>query len=241
MRRWSGLLVLLGALPVSAEPWEATVSLEAARSEIVYVYLAGVVRDVTVEVGDRVRAGDTLAWLEDEALQLQAESVRLAHQQAQRWLMRVRVLHPQGGLSTVELEELEMKAVTAHLRYQQVQLDLARTVLIASMGGILAACHIHPGLATSPRMAAFHIIDPEDLQAELFVPADQLEGIRKGHAVTARAQQLKQPLAGRLILVSPIVDPASGTCRALARFPQAGQLLRPGSVVRVQVDRTRIK
>ena len=241
MKRWSGVLLALSVVSAGAEPWEATVTLEAARSEIVYVYLAGVVRDVTVEVGDRVSAGDTLAWLDDEALQLQAESVRLADQQAQRWLSRVRVLHPQGGLSTVELEELEMKAVTAHLRYQQVQLDLARTVLTASMDGILAACHIHPGMATSPRMAAFHIIDPEDLQAELFVPADRLNGIHKGHAVTARAASLHQPLPGRLILVSPIVDSASGTCRVLARFPNAGQQLRPGSVVQVQVDRTRIK
>ena len=236
--KWSGLVILLGALPVQSEPWEATATLEAARSEIVYVYLASVVRDVTVEVGDRVSAGDTLAWLADEALQLQAESVRLADQKAQRWLQRVRLLHPQGGLSTVELEELEMKAVTAHLRYQQVQLDLARTVLTASMEGIVAERHVDPGLATAPRMAAFRIIDPQDLQAELFVPADQLNGIRKGHAVTARAASLHQPLAGRLTLVSPTVDAASGTCRVLARFPQAGQKLRPGSVVRVQVGRT---
>ena len=239
MRWWIGLLMLLSALPVSAgaEPWEATATLEAARSEIVYVYLASVVRDVTVEVGDRVRAGDTLAWLDGEALRLQAESVRLAHQQAQRWLSRVRSLHPQGGLSTVELEELEMKAVTAHLRYQQVQLDLARTILTASMEGIVAERHVDPGMATSPRMAAFRLIDPQDLQAELFIPADQLGEIRKGHVVTARAASLHQPLPGQLTLVSPTVDPASGTCRVLARFPNAGQQLRPGSVVRVQLNK----
>ena len=266
MSLWSALLVLLGLSPAQAEPspaasaeadgvpslaeartaaprdagpWQATVTLEAARTEVVYAQLAGIVRRVAVGVGDSVAAGDTLALLQDQDLRLSAESAALAFQRAQRRWDRARRLHAKGGLSTQELEGLEYTVQTARIRWQQARLDLGRTVLTASMAGVVSECHVQVGVATTVRMHAFRIIDPVDLQAEVFLPADRMTGLRRGQTVTARSPTLQQPLVGELVRLSPFVDPASGTCRAVVLFRGAGDRLRPGSVVQVEVGRGR--
>ena len=262
MSLWSAFLVVLGLSPAQAEqplagsaeaapslaearaaaprdagPWQATVTLEAARTEVVYAHLAGIVRRVAVGVGDSVAAGDTLAVLHDQDLRLSAESAALALQRAERRWERARPLHAKGGVSTQELEGLEYAAQSARIGWQQARLDLGRTVLTASMAGVVSECHVHVGVATTVRMHAFRIIDPVDLQAEVFLPGDRMTGLHRGQTVTARSPTLRQPLVGELVRLSPFVDPASGTCRAVVLFRGAGDRLRPGSVVQVEVGR----
>ena len=266
MSLWSAFLVLLGLSPAQAEPslaaaaepapavaeahaaaprnagpWQATVTLEAARTEVVYAHLAGIVRRVAVGVGDSVAAGDTLALLHDQDLRLSAESAALARLRAERRWERARRLHGKGGISTQELEGLEYTAQTARIRWQQARLDLGRTVLTASMAGVVSECHVQVGVATTVRMHAFRIIDPSDLRAELFLPADRVGGLRRGQPVRARAPALPESLAGELVRLSPFVDPTSGTCRAVVLFRGAGDRLRPGSVVQVEVGRDRAR
>ena len=265
MSLWSAFLVVLGLSPAQAEPspaaaaeealvadardavptgaasWQTTATLEAARAEVVYAQLAGIVRRVAVGVGDSVAAGDTLALLHDQGLRLSEQSAELALQRAERRWERARPLHAKGGVSTQELEGLEYAAQSARIGWQQARLELGRTVLTASMAGVVSECHVQAGVATTVRMHAFRIIDPSDLRAELFLPGDRMTGLRRGQEVHARSPMLPEPLVGELVQLSPFVDPTSGTCRAVVLFRGAGERLRPGSVVQVQVGRDEAK
>ena len=221
------------------DPWTPSATLEAARSAVTYAQLAGFVRDVRVDVAHPVATGDILALLEDQALRLQAESAGLVRQQSERRLSRARQLRAKGGVSAQQLEELEAAARTAHIRWQQARLDLSRAALTAPMDGVVAEVHLAPGMATTARLPAFRIIDPTDLRAELFVPADQLHRVRVGQQVRATAPALpQQPIVGCVARISPLIDPASGRCPVSVLFPGAGRVLKPGAVVQIELQQT---
>jgi multidrug efflux pump subunit AcrA (membrane-fusion protein) len=88
-------------------------------------------------------------------------------------------------------------------------------------------------------MLLFRVIDPEDLKAELFIPADRLSGVRIGQPVVARPDSgPERALEGRIVSLSPVIDPKNGTCRAVALFPGAGKVVRPGTVARISPGET---
>ncbi len=73
-------------------------------------------------------------------------------------------------------------------------------------------------------MLLFTIINPKDLKAELFIPSDQLTEIHLNQPVTASSlADSTKTINGTITHISPVINPESGTCRALAIFPGAGR------------------
>jgi len=214
-----------------------TTTLEPAQSTQVYARLSGVVQHVTVQEGDTVTAGDTLAVLDNTELRLIERSARISYQKAQTQLSRAEQLHAKGGISTQTLESLRYDAGIARIRWQRASLDLDRATILAPRGGVVSERHIHPGDQTTSGLLLFTIIAPDDLKAELFVPADQLNAIHPGLPVTASpVADSTQTIHGTIVHISPVINPQSGTSRALATFPDAGRTIKPGTVARVYLQ-----
>jgi membrane fusion protein, multidrug efflux system len=226
-------LILLLSKSVLSEPIALQSALEAAHSARVFSYQSGILRKVIVQVGDSVAAGDTLALLADETLQLEERGTRLAWNKAQSRLVRVQQLHANGGVSTQDLETLEFEVQAAELFWQKAQMSLAQAVLIAPACGIVAEIYTQEGERISAGQSLLHLIKPRDLKAELFLAADQLE-VSQNDAVVAIGATGER-VEGRITLISPLIDTASGTCRIVAEFPNAGQVFRPGMVVSVEL------
>ena len=227
-------LLLSWVVPALAEPLVMPAALEAAESAWVFALRNGVVQTVRVQVGEHVVQGDTLAWLEDGDLRLEEEAAQLTLQQTEKRLARVRVLHEQGGVSTQDLETLEFAVQTARIRFRKAVTERERAVVHAPLSGVVAEANLTAGERIAAGKTCFRIIDTTDLQAELFVAVDQLADVTLGQAVTAQLPTTPDfRLQGRVVRISPIVDPESGRCAVRVRFPEAGQHLKPGTVVDV--------
>lgn len=231
------VLILLGVAAVQAADLVLTVPLEAAQSAPVHALLAGQVKRIAVEEGKQVVQGDTLIWLDDTELRLTEEEARLAWHKAQNFLDRIVQLKAQASLSRLELEEVQYQAQTTRLHHQRAQLELSRAVILAPLSGQVADLQVQPGSLTSPRQVLCQILGGEDLKASLFLPADRMASVRLHQPVMAwpvTAPALR--LTGRIVRLSPIVDPQSGSCRAEALFPGAGRRIKPGTVASVRLN-----
>lgn len=243
------LVALAGPTPAAAPPARAAASadtlawtapLEAAVSAEVYALTTGPVREVRAHEGDPVARGDTLVVLEAADLRLAVARANLACRRTQGYLDRAGQLHARGGVSTQELETLRYEAEAAQLRLEQAELDLSRTVLCAPMDGQVAACAAQVGRPTAAGQVLLVLIDATDLQADLYLPATQLASVRLHQVVqavpaAAPAAEPGRPMAGRVVHISPILDPHSGQARVRLLFAQAGRHHRPGTLVRVQL------
>ena len=235
-------LLLSWVVPALAEPLVTPAALEAAESALVFALRNGVVRTVRVQVGEPVAESDTLAWLEDGDLRLEEEAAQLTLQQTEKRLARVRVLHEQGGVSTQDLEALEFAVQTARIRFRKAVTERERAVVRAPLSGVVAEVNITVGERIAAGKICFRIIDATDLQAVLFVAVDQLADVTLGQAVTAQLPTASDfRLQGRVIRISPIVDPESGRCAVRVRFPGAGQHLKPGTVVDVTLTKEGVR
>lgn len=218
--------------------------------------LSGVIRRVHVSEGQQVRAGDLLFTLDtrsDEAnvaklrAQIAKDQVLLAD--AQRQLARSRDLLAKNFISqgAVDTSQTAVDSQQANLLADQASLAAAQVPL--SYGQIRAASAGRVGLvpvfagssvqANVTTLATITRIDPIDIAFSLPQSAlpDLLALLKSGQArVEARLPEQAQALEGRLQFVDSVVDAASGTVKAKARFDNREQKLWPGAFVKVSLQ-----
>jgi RND family efflux transporter MFP subunit len=122
--------------------------------------VSGVVKEVYVQVGQRVKKGDKLLALDDTRLRarvMEAEAgmMRVQHEaeEADREFKRAEELYERGVSSTTEFDAAKLRhaRATANAREAEAQLIIARknlddTVLKAPFDGIVRAREAEPGM-----------------------------------------------------------------------------------------------
>ena len=209
-------------------------ALAQAVSATVYARQSGIVDRVFVEPAQSVAAGDTLALLEEGLLGLRCQLDAMHRDELQTRLGHVRRLAKQGMISAYERDRLEHEATRADLSYREAVLSLSRLVLTAPVSGIVSHVQVEPGAPVSTGQPCFLLVDPTDLQVELPIPMDRLGQVRVDQPVTARLEP-SAVLHGRILRLAPVIDPDTGSCLALVRFPAAGRAVLPGSIARITV------
>jgi RND family efflux transporter MFP subunit len=203
----------------------------------------GVVREVLVAEGDRVRAGDLLLRLDDE---VQAARIGLArsaaegdadlrqaqvqHQEAQAVLARTQQAAGRGAATDWEVRQARARVDVAKAaadgaeerrRTEQRRLELelaqaAQLVIRAPFDGVVTRIDTVPGATLTRADRPVTVADLEGLEAVLYVPAQAWAVLRIGQAYPL---VLSAPVGGsveaRLRHMDPVMDAASGRFRAV--------------------------
>lgn len=119
--------VTLEAKPI-ARSSEFVATVRSLRSTTVQPQVDGIVRQVLVRAGDRVRAGQPLLQIDPDKQQANvrtSESQRVAREAdlalAQQQLARMQKLHAAGAVSAAELEQAEAAQKTAEAQLAAIQ------------------------------------------------------------------------------------------------------------------------
>ncbi len=147
-----------------------------------------------------------------------------------------------------DIDALGTQKAKAEVALQRAQLEDSYLVLTAPFEGTIAKRMLKVGDAASAAAAAFLLTDPSSLRAvvhrpqrelSMFLSAQKLGDGSGGLEIRASAEALPgQTFAGEILLVSPSIDPASGSFRVTVRLPPAepGEAgLLPGMLVRLEI------
>ncbi len=231
-----GLFLMLVVARVNAQELVLRTPLVPARSATVYAGMNARMQQVNFEVGDRVAKGDTLMVLTRRDLLVRETAARIALKKAQTLKARWEVLHAKKLISDQQLENVRFDAEVAHCNWVTARMELDRTAIIAPQDGMVVEVNVKPGDWILAYTAVARVIDPMDLQVHLFVPEDRLNAIHKNMPLSAMPTAgEKRALPGRVVGISPIIDPQSGTCKVTGLFLNAGKHVRPGAMVDVTV------
>ena len=232
-----GILILVAAR-ASAEELMLRAPLVPVRSATVYAGMNAQMQQVNFEVGDRVVKGDTLMVLTRRDLRVKEIAARIALKKAQTLKARLEVLHDKKLISDQQLENVRFDAEVAHYNWVTARMELDRTAIIASQDGMVVEVNVKPGDWVLAYSAVARIIDPMDLQVFMFVSEGRLNAIRMNMPLSAvPIAGGKRALPGRVVGISPIIDPENGTCKVTGLFLNAGKHVRPGALVNVTFGR----
>lgn len=203
----------------------------ARRAELAFA-VSGRVAEVRVSVGDRVRAGQILAVLDEVPLRAQLATaagelarIQAQHGEAERHARRLNVAQQAGAASAAEFSasQAELAASEAALQSALAQHELAvwslaNTSLRAPVDGVVAVRNLEPGQAAGPGAMSI-TLDGAGRELSMLLPAslkispDQ-QVVLKGEA---------QALTSQVLRVSKRVE-AGGVRRVFFSVPEEAEV-----------------
>jgi len=198
------------------------------------------------ELGQRVQAGQLLAQLDPQDLQLAADAARaqVAAALTQRDLAaaefkRFAALKDQNFISGAELERREttLKAAQAQLEQAQAQLaaqgnQAAYARLLAPAAGVITAIEAEPGQVVAAGAPVVRLAMDGPRDAVFAVPEDRVGSITRGAEVEVRPWSDGRTLAGKVREVAASADPVTRTFLVKVGLPASAPVAL-GSTVSV--------
>jgi len=185
-------------------------SLQAVRQSVLSAQASGRIATLAVKAGDRVKAGQVLATIDDRVTQAGVAQAQAGVAQAQAALVnaqaqfdRTKELRSQGFVAQAALDtaQAQLKAAQAAVnaaRAGQAQSDLAQgfTRLTAPYDGWVLATHAEAGSLAQPGSPVLTVYAPQPIRAVVHVPASQ-------QVLAEQAQRVEVLLPGTTRWVKP--------------------------------------
>lgn len=157
-----------------------TASLEAEEEAIVVARAGGVVKELFVEEGHYVEAGQPLAQLDEERLALELRRAEVTLAKLNQDFERHRELYEKKLIAPEEFERRKSDFELQQQVRDLARLELEYTTVRAPISGFVSQRLVKVGNMVRQNEAAFHITDFDPLLAVMHVPERELRRLRSG-------------------------------------------------------------
>lgn len=224
----------------------------------------GVVAQVLADAGDPARRGQLLALLDDRQVRAErdaaAAKAKSIEADLKNWEGLVKIAKVdlerseemrKADLNTqqqVEHDRYKLEAAqyevererhnlqNARATLQALELELEKTRITAPFDGIVARRYVRAGQKVGVGDRLFWVTATAPLRVKFTLPERFVGRLKTGAVVNVSASEAGgEKHAAKVLRVSPVVDPSSGTIEVLAELTGAPAGLRPGMTARIVV------
>ncbi len=229
----------VAAVPVITGPiasyYEATASLEAQKQADVLARVGGLVQEILVEEGDEVRENQPMLRIDNGEYRLRVEQAAARTAQLRAAFGRMQQMVDQQLASEAEFETAKSELADAEAMEGLARLTLQYTTVVAPFDGQVTRRLVDVGQNVSEGTALFSVGDFHPLLARVYVPSREFRQLAVNQDVTLVLDSDGAHLAGTIALVSPIIDPTSGTIKLTIEVPEYPRDTRPGDFASVRI------
>src|SRR4051812_5521773 len=241
---------------------------------------AGVITNVAVREGQRVKQGELLTQIDDQVPRLMAEAIKAKYDIArakatndvrQRYAQKatevsqaelkrstesIERFAKSVSQSQLDVEQLtvqknrlegeqanqEQQIAVLEMKQQESELNTARAQItrrriVAPFDGVIVQIYARKGEWAEPGQKALRIVNVDRLKAEGFIRAEDATE----HIIGQPTRLMVEPsgerntFAGKIVFVSPEIDPITGQVRIWAEIDNREGRLRPGQPARMVI------
>jgi membrane fusion protein, multidrug efflux system len=236
------------ALPVAAAARGPTVrkltltgEARPNRATTLYSKVGGYLSRITVEVGDRVKAGQLIAEVQAPELESAYASAVAELENRQRIEQRTRDLAAKGFFSQQALDNAETEVRTVRGRVDALRAQMGYRALYAPYAGIVTARYVDPGaLVTNAAnnqtssQPVVTISDASRLRVTVYVDQVDAHSAKPGTQVEiSDAANPSRKTQAKISRVSGELDPRTRTLFTEVDFDNSAASFLPGSFVNV--------
>ena len=206
----------------------------AIRSVVVTPFTSGRLTELRVRSGATVAAGEIIARLDSEAEEIAVDRARIALENAQARLKRVKALRSSNTVTQVQQTDAELEVENARLALRDAELSLSRRAIAAPIGGTVGILPVTPGNHVTAQTEIATIDDRSQILVDFWVPESYAGALRVGAPVDAASIVRPSDIyEGRVSAVDNRIDEQSRTLHVQALIANRHETLRAGMSFRV--------
>lgn len=218
-----------------ASYYTATATLDPNKQAEVLARVSGLVLELTAEEGDLVAKDAPLLLIEEDQYRVRLKEADAELAKQRNRFERGQKMLKENLVSAEEFEALKSELQAAESTRELAALELSYTQVRAPFSGRIVQRFVDPGQTVSDGTALFTVADMSRLLARVHVPAKEFRDIRTDQPVELNLDSSEDLLTGMITLVSPIIDPTSGTIKVTVEITDYPKTTRPGDFAEVRI------
>jgi len=198
--------------------------------------LAGIVRQIAFDSGNKVRAGDLLVHLDTTQEEAQLHQAEAQRDFASVTLKRDKDLLAKHAISQSDYDNAEASFRQAQAAVDQFAALIARKTLRAPFDGVTGIRQVNLGqyLKEGDMVVTLQAFDP--IYVNFSLPQQDLSKLAVGQPVALRVDAFEgQAFDGKITAINSLVDQATRNIQVQATFQNSDFRLRPGMFAKVSV------
>lgn len=156
---------------------------DAWRDVDLHAETSGIVRKVRVEVGQRLKAGQTLFNVDDEVAASVRRKALVNRELAYRDFERYEQLHKEGAVSASSFEAMRLKFADAEADLVAARRRLEDTAIKAPFAGVVTSKLVEVGDLVQPGTKVANIVDLSKLKIRSSIPEKHVSLVTEGMPV----------------------------------------------------------
>jgi membrane fusion protein, multidrug efflux system len=198
--------------------------------------LAGIVRQIAFDSGNKVRVGDLLVRLDTTQEEAQLHQAEAQRDWASVSLKRDKDLVEKHAISQSDYDNAEAAFRQAQASVDQFNALIARKTLRAPFDGVTGIRQVNLGqyLKEGDMVVTLQAFDP--IYVNFSLPQQDLSKLAVGQPVALQVDAYEgQSFAGKITAINSLVDQATRNIQVQATFSNPDFRLRPGMFAKVSV------
>lgn len=181
---------------------------------------------VLVNEGSSVSAGQTLAVVEGDKLNVNVANAQANYDNALQNVQRFESAFSTGGVTQQQLDQAKLQFENAKNNLRSAKLTAGDVTIKTSVAGIVNSRKIEPGTYVSPGTAAFDIVNVSSVKLRVNVDEKNVATLRVGQTVNLEVSVYPdKSYAGRITFIAPKSDGS-------LNFPVEIEVANPGNELR---------
>ena len=193
--------------------------------------VSGIIGKRHFQEGDFIQQGDTILELDKRLEELEETRRKLVADIRKSDFESTQVLFKTSkGVSKDELEKKEVEFKVAAVEHDLAKEQLRRRHLAAPLSGTITEYLIEVGEACEPYQPIVRVVDTRRCYFVSNIEARLGASLKLGQNIGVQIDSGASPVVvqGKIVYISPVVDPASGLLKVKVLFDNGDGKLRPG-------------
>lgn len=169
--------------------------------------MSGKVTRVLVKEGDFVRAGQTVATVKKDALEVDRSTAQAAYQNAVVDNQRFENAFKTGGVTKQQLDQSRLQLKNAKNALEQTNIRVGDANVRTLVSGYINKKMVEPGAVVSPGTPLFEIVNTSKLKLQVTVNEAEVANLKIGDEIKIKVSVYPdKDFSGRISFIAPLAD-----------------------------------
>ena len=226
-------------VPLSGQSYSYSGTVEGSQDAVLSFQVAGTVKNVNTEVGQRVGKGELLASIDHATYKSSYDAAVAALVQARDAYNRMKELRDKKSLAEIKWVEAENQLQQAASLEEIARYNLEHCNLYSPFNGVISEKNIEIGQNAVPGMQVFKITAIGQVKVKISVPEQEISKIKmNGKACVEVAALDGRRYEGTVVEKGVEAHPLSHSYDVKIAVDNSDRMLMPGMVTKVELQQT---